>query len=117
MWEITAQVPAAIAPYPRWAAEPGVHCQTHCVEESETSHHGWEGWQNTAPNQNPAGLPLRFFKVQCLAKVTFINLSWVATHIVWGTWVNKRTQQTQTMAAQLRPAGQEGPRSQTQLKV
>lgn len=70
---ITAQVPAAIAPYPRWAAEPGVHCQTHCVEESETSHHGWEGWQNIAPNQNPAGRPLCFFKVQCLAKVTFIK--------------------------------------------
>lgn len=46
-----------------------------------------------------------------------LHLSQVATQVVQGTWVNNRTQQTQTVAAQLRPAGQEGPRRQTQLSV
>lgn len=46
MWEIKAQVSAAIAPYRRWAAEPGIPCQTHCDAENETFHCGQEGWQN-----------------------------------------------------------------------
>lgn len=61
----------AITPYPRWVAEPGVHCQTTVLQWVKL--HTLAGKAGRTLDWNPAGLPSCFFSVQRLAKVTFVT--------------------------------------------
>lgn len=116
MWENRAWVPAAITPYPQWAAEPGVHCHTvlQWVKLHVMARKVGRTWY--LAGAQPAFF-LTFSKFNAWQKWPSLHLSWVATQVVWGVWANNRNQETQTMAAQLRAVGPEGQRSQTQLQV